>query len=392
MDGDPKKPSHDRRFRVLVVDDDADLRSFVLRATPGERWSALAVEGPDKALAAMDTFSPDLILLDLSFPDRDGLAVMSELAPRASRAAVMLLSGCDPEVLRSAHRIGERLGLHMYAPLAKPLTASTLRHALAAFEQEDHGITLDAVAQALNEQVLTLAYQPKVAMDGGAYRGVEALVRWPVEGGVIMPARFVPVVERDAGLSLRLLLYVLERAAGEAVCWRGEGARCAVNMSALCLTEDRLADLLCAGLRRAGGRPEDFVLELTETAALWDPDRAERILTALRLRGFAISLDDFGTGHSSLLHLQRMPFNELKIDQTFVSGMLTDERANQIVRLVVNLGSTLSAGTVAEGIETPEQAQALREMACDLGQGFLFARPMAPDALVAWRSERGEAV
>jgi len=388
LDPPSARAVHDRRLRVLLIDDDQDFRSFFLRAVPGARWSALAVDSPDRGLAALESFAPHLIFLDLSFPDRDGLSVLSELAPRATIAAVALLSGADPEVMRSAHRIGQRLGLRMLDPLAKPVTGDRVRGALAEFEQEDHTITPDAIAQALNEQVLTLAYQPKICLSTGTYHGPEALIRWPVGDRVISPAQFVPVVERDAGLSLRLLRYVLGRAVRETACWSGQGIRCAVNMSALCLLESRLADLLCDTLRDLGGHPGDFTLELTETAALQDPDRVERTLTALRLRGFAVSMDDFGTGHSSLMHLQRLPFNEIKIDQTFVAGLLEDDRANQIVRLVVNLGRTLGARTVAEGIEHGPQAEALREMGCDLAQGFLFARPMAPDALLAWREER----
>ncbi len=387
--GDGPLPPHDRRLRVLLIEDDPDFRSFFLRAASNARWSALAVDSPERGLATLESFAPHLIFLDLSFPDMDGLTVLSELAPRASTIALALLSGADPEVMRSAHRIGQRLGLRMLDPLPKPVSAAMLRGALSAFEQENHSITPDAIGGAISQQVLTLAYQPKVCLATGTYQGPEALVRWPTDDRVIPPAQFVPAVERDAGLSLRLLRYVVARAVSESACWRGDGVRCAVNMSALCLLDARLADLLCDTLRAAGGRPQDFTLELTETAALQDPGRVERTLTALRLRGFFISMDDFGTGHSSLMHLQRLPFNEIKIDQTFIAEMLDDNRANQIVRLVVNLGRTLGAKTVAEGIEGAAQAEALRDMGCELAQGFLFARPMAPDDLVAWRREQG---
>jgi EAL domain-containing protein (putative c-di-GMP-specific phosphodiesterase class I) len=336
----------------------------------------------------MESFAPHLVFLDLTFPEMDGLSVLSELTPRNPGIAVVLVSGCDPEVLRSAHRIGERIGLSMLPPLNKPVTAAHIRDVLTLFESEGHGITPASVDGALTKGILGLHYQPQIGLRDGRYHGVEALVRWPVAGGgSIAPGQFIPVVERDEGLSLRLLCYVLDRAIEDAPAWHGDGARCALNMSALCLTEDRLPDRLCARLRGGPLTPADFTLELTETAALRDPDRVDRVLTALRIRGFAVSLDDFGTGHSSLLHLQRMPFNEIKIDRQFVSTLTSDHRSRQIVELMVGLGRTLGATTVAEGIETPEEVTELRGIACDVGQGYVLARPMTADALKDWRAQ-----
>ncbi|WP_299441233.1 EAL domain-containing response regulator [uncultured Rhodospira sp.] len=378
---------HDNRFRVLVIDDDPSFRTFFLRACTGTGWVALAVATPEHGLGALASFAPHIVFLDLTFPDMDGLGVLSELATRAGDTAVVLISGCDPEVLRSANRIGERLGVRMRPPLQKPVSIDDIRDLLTAFQAEGNFITPGTIAQAINENILRLAYQPKVSLRSGEYMGVEALVRWPVSTGTISPAQFVPVVERDEGLSLRLLTFVLERAAREAAAWKVNGACCAVNMSALCLAEASLPDLLTRTLKGTGMTPRDFVLELTETAALQDPDRVERVLTALRIRGFAVSLDDFGTGHSSLLHLQRLPFNEIKIDRTFVATLLDNPRSERIVRLVINLGQTLGATTVAEGIERPEEASVLAEMACEIGQGFYYARPMDPTTLVNWRDE-----
>jgi EAL domain-containing protein (putative c-di-GMP-specific phosphodiesterase class I) len=275
----------------------------------------------------------------------------------------------------------------MLPPLPKPVTVEDILGRLTAFRADSNTITPAAIAEAMSDEALCLAYQPKVSLRSGEYMGVEALVRWPVNKGVIPPGQFVPVVERDEGLSLRLLTYVLDRAAREAAVWKTNGVRCAVNMSALCLADHTLPDTLSRTLKNTGVAPRDFVLELTETAALQDPDRVERVLTALRLRGFSVSLDDFGTGHSSLLHLQRMPFNEIKIDRTFVATLLENPRSEQIVRLMINLGQTLEAKTVAEGIESLEEAQALADMACDIGQGFHFARPLDPAGLTRWREE-----
>lgn len=375
----------DERLRVMAVDDDDAFRAFVTRVAGRAGWVVLAVDSPERALGALDSFNPHVILLDLTFPDMDGLSVLSELAPRCTDTAVVLSSGCDPEVLRSANRVGARLGVRMLEPLPKPVMMEDLVQTLQAFEAGEHAVTPPMVRKAMDEGAIQLAYQPKVCLASGVYRGVEALARWHADGDVISPGRFVPVVERDEGLSLRLLTHVMSRAAAEADAWRGLSGRCAVNMSALCLSDQRLPQLLSETLKGTTVKPRDFVLELTETASLQNPDRVEQVLTALRIRGFAVSLDDFGTGHSSLLHLQRMPVNEIKIDRTFVATLLSDMRSDQIVRLMVTLGHTLNASTVAEGIETEAQAQMLRDMSCDVGQGYHFARPMEPEQLATWR-------
>jgi|GEM_PF-1592924 len=375
------------RLRVMVVDDDDSYRSFVLRVANRAGWQGLAVSGPEPALAALSSFDPHVIMLDLSFPELDGLAVLSELAPRCAGASVVLISACDPEVLRSAHRVGLGLGVRMLDPISKPVTVAELTRILEAFATSEPALTAADVRQAIDMGAICLSYQPKVCLATGAYRGVEALARWPVNGGFIPPSQFVPVVERDESLSLRLLDHALMQAVADASAWRDGEARCAVNMSALCLADHRLPDRLCQTLQNSDLTPADFVLELTETAALRNPDRVERILTGLRIRGFAVSLDDFGTGHSSLLHLQRMPFNEIKIDQTFVASLLHDQRSHQIVALMVAMGRALDTSVVAEGIETEDQARVLREMNCDVGQGYLYARPLTPKDLEAWRGE-----
>lgn len=376
----------DERLRVMAVDDDEAFRSFVTRVAGRAGWVALAVDSPERALGALNSFEPHVIFLDLTFPDMDGLAVLSELAPRCTDVSVALTSGCDPEVLRSANRVGARLGVRMLDPLPKPVMMEDLVQVLRAFEADEHAVTPSMVRRAMDDGAIRLVYQPKVCLASGIYRGVEALARWHADGAVIAPGRFVPVVERDEGLSLRLLTHVMSCAAAEADAWRGPSSRCAVNMSALCLSDQGLPNLLSETLKGTTVTPRDFVLELTETASLQNPDRVEQVLTALRIRGFAVSLDDFGTGHSSLLHLHRMPVNEIKIDRTFVATLLHDPRSDQIVRLMVTLGHTLNASTVAEGIETEAQAQVLREMSCDVGQGYHFSRPIEPEQLATWRT------
>lgn len=345
------------------------------------------VADPDQALETIATFDPHLIFLDLTFPERDGLSILQDLAPRNPNAPVILISACEQEVMRSAHRVAQRLGLQILDPLPKPVSIVGLHGILREFESQPTVVTGAAIRHALENDQITLEYQPKVCLETGAYRGVEALARWRVPGGVIPPDRFIPVVERDDRLAHSLLVYVLKRAARDKDAWSGPGAHCAVNMSGRCVYDRRLPDLLTTLLKGTQARPQDFVLEMTETASFEQPSQTEEILTGLRLRRFGLSLDDFGTGHSSLLQLQQMPFNEIKIDRQFIETVLQDNRSDRIVRMMVGLGAALGSTTVAEGIKKPDQARMLAGIGCSLGQGFYFARPLTAEALVSWRHQ-----
>ncbi|WP_222195140.1 putative bifunctional diguanylate cyclase/phosphodiesterase [Modestobacter italicus] len=237
--------------------------------------------------------------------------------------------------------------------------------------------------RAVREGDLEVHHQPKVRLADGRVTGVEALVRWPHPHlGLLMPDRFIVLAEQT-GLIAPLTDLVLRRALADARGWREQGRRLtvAVNVSARLLHDLDLPDRVAAALHEERVAPDDLELEVTETAAMDDPERAMTVLGRLRLLGVRLSVDDFGTGHASLAHLSRLPVDTLKVDRSFVAGLETEPAARAIVRSTVDLGHALGLSVVAEGVETAEQWHQLAAWGCDLAQGWWLARPV-PAAVV----------
>jgi diguanylate cyclase (GGDEF)-like protein len=234
--------------------------------------------------------------------------------------------------------------------------------------------------RALEEQEFVLHYQPKCSLSTAEVVGVEALVRWdhPTRG-LVSPADFIPVCE-ETGLIVPLGEWVLGEASRQANRWReqnGLHVAVSVNLSARQLVRPDLTTRVAALLERSGADPADLCLEITEGTLLVDMGSAVRHLADLRSLGVRISIDDFGTGYSSLAYLRELPLDELKIDRSFVTPVAEDAAAAAIVASVVSLGHALGLLVVAEGVETAAQLATLRDLGCDLAQGFYLARPSA---------------
>jgi diguanylate cyclase (GGDEF)-like protein/PAS domain S-box-containing protein len=234
--------------------------------------------------------------------------------------------------------------------------------------------------QALEHDQLRIFFQPNVDLQTGRIVGAEALVRWahPVRG-LIAPDRFLAVAE-ETGLIVPLGEWVMGAACRQLAAWqeRPETAhlRLSVNLSARELTHPDLVPTVLGCVRGSGIEPHPLTIEVTESTAMADGDSGFRALRDLSAEGIKIAIDDFGTGYSSIEQLRRMPVDIVKVDRSFVSGMASDSTDRELVAAVVGMAQALKLCVVAEGIETPEQAEALRQMGCDLGQGFLFARPV----------------
>ena len=225
---------------------------------------------------------------------------------------------------------------------------------------------------------LFLQYQPKVTLDGERIEGLEALLRWQhPERGLVPPSEFIPIAE-GTGIIIRLTERVLGMALGTLRDWldRGLSVPVAVNLSARCLLDASLPDLVDRLLREHGVPAPLLRLEVTESAVMSDAARCMDVLQRLHERGVRLSIDDFGTGYSSMVHLRRLPVDELKIGRSFVLGMTTMPADAVLVRTAIDLGHNLGLTVVAEGVEGPEHADALRRLGCDVAQGYHYARPM----------------
>ena len=247
--------------------------------------------------------------------------------------------------------------------------------------------------RALDKDQLQLFYQPLINLKSGQVAGFEALARWTHEDrGEISPTEFIPVAE-ESGLILHLGRWAMDKAAQTLASWdakAGEKLPCyvAVNLSAIQVARDDIPEMVESALKSSGLSGDRLTLELTESSIVQNPARATRVFDALKALDTTVAMDDFGTGYSSLAYLQRLPIDVLKIDKSFVSGMMVDPDAVAIVRAVLSLAEALNMSTTAEGIETVELATTLATLGCASGQGFYFAKPLEPDAALDYFNAR----
>jgi diguanylate cyclase (GGDEF)-like protein len=260
-------------------------------------------------------------------------------------------------------------------------------------EHDEHSVDRFSLAadlrSAFDRDELWLAFQPQVDIATGRISGAEALIRWrhPVRGDV-PPGILLPIAERT-GLMPQLTLWVLDKAVAQAAQWRRTGLdiRVAVNVSAVVLVDAGLPDRIAETLTRHLLTADNLVVEVTEDAVMRDPTRAIDILNRIKGSGVDIAVDDFGTGQSSLEQLKNVPADELKLDRSFVLGMVDDPQDAAIVGSVVGLGRALGLRVVAEGVETAEAFQRLADLGCDVAQGFGLARPMPAPQFERWARE-----
>ena len=236
--------------------------------------------------------------------------------------------------------------------------------------------------RAIEREEFVLHYQPRVSLATGRIQGMEALIRWQSESGLVPPAQFIPLLE-ETGLILEVGAWALRRAVQEHGSWLGRGIaapRVAVNVSAVQLRQKDFVTRLRRAIEQ-GVMPPMIDLEITESMVMDDVAGNVAKLRAVRELGLGIAIDDFGTGYSSLAYLAKLPVSSLKIDRSFVITMLSDANAMNLVSMIVSLAHSLKLKVVAEGVDAEEQAAALRGLQCDEMQGYLFSKPLPADAL-----------
>ena len=239
--------------------------------------------------------------------------------------------------------------------------------------------------RAIARDQLALAFQPLLDLETRTVTGFEALARWThPDHGIISPAEFIPVAE-ESGLVVALGRWALDRGARTLAAWDAFAGRTlplklSVNVSAVQLARDSLVDAVAA----SGIDPQRLTLELTESSIVCDAERANKVLTSLHERHCTIAMDDFGTGYSCLAYLQKLPIDVLKIDRSLVTDMHVNRDSMALVRAVLSLARALGMSTTAEGIERAETAAMLAALGCATGQGYHFARPLDPDAALAY--------
>jgi len=242
---------------------------------------------------------------------------------------------------------------------------------------------------ALDQGEIVPYYQPKVTLHGQLLKGAELLARWPQGDDIINPSRFIPVIEH-CGWSSELTLQMLQQGLQQWQQWARRGLRLpmSINLSAQSMRGDELVSRIEQQVAHSKVPPRFIIFEVTETAVADDLAAAMGMAARLRLAGFGLSIDDFGTGFATMQQLVRFPFTELKIDQSLVQSVSQKTHLETVVHSVIELARRMHLTTVAEGIETEGDQLCLNQRGCLLGQGFLYARPLPPAQFEHWLRQR----
>lgn len=385
---------------VLVVEDSAVQRAYLVGLLRQLGFGTVleAADG-NEALRALERAGGVplfLVLTDLEMPGMDGIELTCQLRERRLVRHLIVVSARDPRLLEIIESMGsEDASFGLLGTLLKPVQPAALEQLLELAARVPGGAalapefvpTLDELAAALARREFLPHFQPKVAINSGQLKGVEALARWQhPQRGLLAPLYFIGPLEGSALMAeftLDMVGQVLERM----LAWREAGLpplTVSVNLAADNLAERAFVDRLTALVLASGVAPAALVWEVTETSVMRQLAQSLTNLGRLRLMGFGLAMDDFGIGYSSMQQFARCPFTELKIDRAFVHGAAQRPNRQVVLKGALELGQRLGVHTVAEGVESEADWRLLRELGCDMAQGYLVARPMPAGELIGW--------
>jgi EAL domain-containing protein (putative c-di-GMP-specific phosphodiesterase class I) len=381
--------------KILVIDDDPTVCAVVsgLARSMGIECTAAKDPGAFPDLLTRDT---SLIVLDLMMPGMDGIEVLRMLGERRSTARILLLSGMDQRVLETAEKLAQSLGLWVVGRLQKPCPLPVLKEAfetLGAFrspqspdKSPDPALSDDQLRDAFTNGQIVNYYQPQISLSTGMVTGIEVLSRWlHPERGLILPEHFIP---RLAAMDLmdNLCWYAIDLALRQTGRFCNGNSFCiSFNATIGSLQHLDFPDRLLAMARQYAVPAADIVIEVTESGLAHEAHTLD-VLTRLRMKGFQLSIDDFGAGFAMMRQVQNIPATELKIDRSLVETMHVNLSDRVMVDKIIEMGHELGMNVVAEGVATLQQLELLRHSGCDHAQGFLFSRPLPADELSTWLS------
>lgn len=367
---------------LVVIDDEPLICEFISDVAGSYGFEVRSCCGLGPLATVLADFEPSLVLLDLNMPGHDGVEVLRFLEAQQHGTAVMLMSGEGGRVLEAALRFGQELGLKMLGYLEKPLELERLEAILYQNWRGHWLISEEELRLALDQGEFQAMFQPRAhrETDGSwRVRDVEALVRWQhPRFGLLTPDHFIPLAEELPMIS-EMTDRMLQQSVDHAERWRKDHRMelgLSINLPTTQLGDSGLPDRLLAIARQSNIDASRITLEVTERGTMRDSAAAAEILTRCRLKQFNLAMDDFGTGCSSLTHLAQLPFNELKIDKSFVAGLETRSSDRMIVRSCIALAHSLGLAVCAEGVESATTFQLLDRMGCDTMQGYWISPPI----------------
>lgn len=380
---------------VLIVDDDPT-QLLILAGYFHSLRAAEVLEAGSAGDALRQLNQPgqvvDLIVTDLMMPDMDGIELLRELKAADYHGKLALISSLDQAMINSARKLGEMHGLNIIGTCRKPLRKACLDSVFLTPESprgkfdmvSDRDVTAERIVSGLENGAFRPFYQPKIDIRQKRIIGAEALVRWcdPVMG-VLMPADFLPVVEAE-DLTNEMTFDLMKSIFQDIASWKNQGLsiKTSINVTAHEIAILEFPDIVGRLLRDSGILPSDIGIEITENAVVEFNTNSLEVLSRLRLMGAEIAIDDFGTGFANIKALKEFPYTELKIDQSFIKGMTNDPFCQETVRAAVTLGRQMNMRLLAEGIETVDEWEFVKQRGVDEAQGFLFAKPMPVETFV----------
>lgn len=388
-------------LRFLVAEDHDFQRGMLvnLLGVMGAQAVHEAADGHGALSILQDPARPvDIVISDLDMPGMDGMEFIRRLGETKANVSIILASALERKLLASIATMTEAYGITLLGVVEKPLTPAKLapliqRHLPTQAKRvplATPAFTRTEVEAALDNDEFEPFFQPKIELSTGRVKGAEALARWRhPQRGIVLPGTFIPLLE-ELDLIDELTWVILQKAAAFCSTWRATGADASVsvNLSIKSLNDVRIAEQVTALVQSQGVDPHHLILEVTESAVTIDIGATLENLARLRMKGFGLSIDDYGTGYSSMQQLTRIAFTELKIDQSFVMNASREDSARVILESSLRLAKKLGITSVAEGVETREDFQLLCRLHCDMAQGYFIARPMDGAAFLGWVRER----
>ena len=382
-----------QNLNILIAEDDDFQRSIMVEMLNSlGHTSIYEAKNGLEALETIRNGNPkniNLIFSDLKMPEMDGMEFLRYLGEEGHQLEIVILSAMDKKLLSVVNKISDIYKIKLLDALEKPLGLQQLKNVLAKSGKssqqakpntaEAHSFSVEEIMEGIRQKQFKPFLQPKVDLNTGKIIGAEALARWVhPEHGIVAPYAFIQKLEDSQKID-DLTFLMLEEAANvcKTLLEKNHHIHIAVNLSLVSLNEPQMAQKISNFIKQHGGDPKYFTLEITESTAMTDEPLALENLARLYMDGFTLSIDDYGTGYSNLQQLTRIAFGELKIDRSLIHGFTNNEAMRIIVASNIDMAHKLKIKSVAEGIETEQDWELLRKMGCDIGQGYLIAKPMS---------------
>lgn len=386
-------------MRLLVLDDDINVNTTICAIAARAGFETRSTTQAEEFFRLVTDWQPSHLIVDLVMPDVDGVETLHRLALSGHQGIVIVTSGLGGRVLEAASRAAEENGLRVSGVLPKPFTPTRLRsllHQQPADQKRASGgvgyaapVSADMLATALTRKQLSVHYQPKIVCTTETVVGFESLVRWQhPERGMIYPDQFITLAERHGHIA-ELTRQVFDMSlAWFAANFLHTDLKLAINMSPIVLADAQFPIWVQQACEHYGVAPSQITLEITETSSMENPVATLEYLTQFRIKGFNLSIDDFGVGYSSLVQLARLPFSEMKIDKMFVMSASTSIESQKIAAAVIGLANALDLNVTAEGVEDDWTLQFLCDLGCTHAQGYFIGKPMPPETALQWLQDR----